>query len=397
MSNDLSFDRMLGFARALIRTPSPPGREEKVARQVLAELKALGFQDVRSDAVGNVVGVARGRGEAPPVMLSSHLDVVDVGEEDAWEYPPFAADVADGFLHGRGAMDIKGPLAVQTYAAARYLEYPAAGSVIVAHTVLEERGGWGMEHLIEAAEVAPGAVILGEATNLDVCIGHRGRAELIVEITGVAGHASAPGRARNPLYAFSTVLPALEAFAAELEEDPVLGRATLAPTEATTLPASRNVIPDRARLVLDWRVLPGLNAEDAAQRVESYLHEHASLPEGCALTVRCATERQHTWTDRQEERRLFTPGYLLAPDHAVVRAAASAVEAATGRRPETRPWTFATDGGHTCGVAGIPTIGFAPGEERHAHTNRERLELAQMRTAYDAHPALIEAVMGALR
>ncbi|CAN5742353.1 hypothetical protein BH23GEM9_BH23GEM9_10880 [soil metagenome] len=211
-NHDLSFAAALRFARDLIRIQSPPGREGEVAARVMRELIGLGFHDVRNDAAGNVLAVAPGRGEAPPVMLCSHLDVVDVGDPASWEHAPFAADVADGFLHGRGAMDIKGPLAVQTYAAAQFLETPAAGDVIIGHTVLEERGGWGMVHLMATGEVLPAAIIIGEATAGDICIGHRGRAELIIELQGLAGHASAPERARNPLQGLPSVLAALQSF-----------------------------------------------------------------------------------------------------------------------------------------------------------------------------------------
>jgi putative selenium metabolism hydrolase len=329
-------------------------------------------------------------------MLNSHLDVVDVGEPDSWEHPPFAADVADGFLHGRGAMDIKGPLALQTHAAAHFLAQPGAGDVVVAHTVLEERGGWGMERLMESGEVRPGALIIGEATNGDVCIGHRGRAELVVEILGVAGHASAPERARNPIDALPVVLPALRAFAQHLERDPLLGPSTFAPTDLVTLPSSRNVIPDTVRIVCDWRVLPGTSADDAVTRVRRQLAAAGPLPDGLSLDVRFAFEQQRTWTGLEEERRLFTPGFLLDPEHPIVRAAARTVASATRRAPAVRPWTFATDGGHACGVFGIPTIGFAPGEERFAHTNRERLAITDARTAWHAYPALIAAVQDAL-
>jgi putative selenium metabolism hydrolase len=395
---DLAFDRAIAFAQELIRIPGAPGAEGGVATRVMRELIALGFHDVRSDDVGNVIGVAPGRGSSPAVMLCSHLDVVDAGDPAAWEYPPFGGVIADGHLHGRGAMDIKGPLALQTYAAARFLAEPAAGAVIVAHTVLEERGGWGMAHLMSHGEVRPGAIILGEATSGDICIGHRGRAEFIIELHGAAGHASAPERARNPLLAAGPVLDALRSFGDTLTDiHPVLGRATVAPTVIETAPHSRNVIPDTARIILDWRVLPGLTTE----RALALLHDHVAgavhgrLPAGISIDVRCATERQRTWTGLEQERRLFTPGFLLDASHPVASAAARAVSSATGRTPALRPWTFATDGGHTCGVHGIPTIGFAPGEERFAHTNRERLELDSARVCYEAYPAVVLAVMAA--
>lgn len=395
MALDLSFERVVAFARDLIRIPSPPGGEGDVAARVRAELEALRFDDVWIDEVGNVIGRVRGRGAAPAVMLSSHLDVVDVGDPAEWEHPPFGGDIADGFLHGRGAMDIKGPLAVQTYAAAHFVDERPAGDVIVAHTVLEERGGWGMEHLVTRGEVRPAAVILGEATGGDLCIGHRGRAELLVEISGLAGHASAPERARNALDLVPAALAALGQFADALPSDPVLGRSTLAPTAVETRPASRNVIPDRATVVADWRTLPGLGADTAVARLDAFLRERVPEREGFRLRTTVATEEQTTYTGRSGRRTLFAPGFLLPPDHAVVHAAAQALHAATGRPPTVRPWTFATDGGHTCGTHGIPTIGFAPGEERHAHTNRERLDLSAARHAYAAYPALIRAVQAA--
>ena len=87
---------------------------------------------------------------------------------------------------------------------------------------------------------------------------------------------------------------------------------------------------------------------------------------------------------------------LQIGEHAVVQAAVRVISNQTGRTPQLRPWAFATDGGHSCGVHGIPTIGFAPGEERFAHTNRERLDLAQARVAYDAYPYLIRAIQAQL-
>lgn len=387
------FDQAISFAQDLIRIPGAPGSEGDVAARVMRELVTLGFRDVRNDALGNVIGVAPGRGTRPAVMLNSHLDVVDVGEVDSWEHPPFGGEVADGYLHGRGAMDIKGPLALQVYAASTFLREPADGDVIVAFTVLEERGGWGMAHLMSAGEVRPGAVVIGESTGGDICIGHRGRAEVVVEVQGTAGHASAPERARNPLHALPGVLGALASFAEGLGADDVLGPSTAAPTMVETLPRSRNVIPDRARVILDWRVLPGLLPDTAIELVREHLRREVNLGEGLSLAVRFATEHQHTWTGMDEERRLFTPGYLLDASHPVARAAARSVTRSTGHAPAIRPWTFATDGGHSCGIHGIPTIGYAPGEERYAHTNVERLELESARVAFDAMPALVRSVM----
>ena len=394
MPKEPSFENALAFASDLIRTPGLPGEEGEVAARLRREMEDLGLADVRVDAAGNVIGVARGRGEAPPLLLNCHLDVVAEGDHSEWEVPPFSGEVRDGFLHGRGAMDIKGPLALQTYAAAS-VAGRAPGDVIVAHTVLEERGGLGMKHLLESGAVDPGAVIIGESTDGDVCIGHRGRAELEVVIEGLAGHASAPDRARNALDLLGDVLAAARALAEGQPSDPRLGSASVTATMVDVLPESRNVIPDRVTVVLDWRILPGTDDEALLAQVRAAIVRRVpELPEGLSIDARMATELQRTYTGVEEERDLFTPGFLMDASHPVVAAAAAAVGVRDqpDRPAAVRPWTFATDGGWSCGVHGIPTVGFAPGQEHYAHTNRERLDVEEARWAYARYPALIEAV-----
>ncbi len=392
-----TFENALAFARDLIRIPSPSGLEGDVAKRVLQEMEALGYDEAGADEVGNVIGLVRGRGEAPPVLLNCHMDVVGEGDWGRWEHPPFGGVVEGGFLHGRGAMDIKGPLALQTYAAAA-LGGDAPGDVIVAHTVFEERAGWGMEFLLASGRVRPGAVIIGEATRGDIAIGHRGRGEVEIVLRGVAGHASAPDRARNALDLVPAALTAIQELAGRQDVDPVLGRATLVATGIDVLPQSRNVIPDQVIVVGDWRVLPGSDDEHLLSQVRGALQPHLrGVPPGMSVEVRMAREEQSSFTGLSEFRSLFTPGFLMDPLDPVVRAAARAVGKRAEDGPATvRPWTFATDGGWSRGVFGIPTLGFAPGEERFAHTNRERLDLEEARWALARHPELIVAVQRAL-
>jgi putative selenium metabolism hydrolase len=393
-----SFEGALSFAADLIRIPGLPGRESDVARRVRAEMEALGLADVRVDEAGNVIGIARGRGDAPPVLLNAHLDVVAEGVHADWEVPPFSGELQGGFLHGRGAMDIKGPLAIQTYAAASMIGN-APGDVIVAHTVLEERGGLGMKHLLESGSVDPAAVVLGEATHGDICIGHRGRAELEVVLEGIAGHASVPDRASNALDLLGDVLAGIRDVAAAKRSDPVLGPESLVATMIDVRPETRNVIPDHVVVAIDWRVLPGADEDALVSRVRSAIHAHVGAPPpGRRWSVRTAREVQRTYTGLEEEWRLFTPGFLMMPEHPAVLAAAKAVGARSGGSgpAHVRPWDFATDGGWSCGVHGIPTVGFAPGEERYAHTNRERLDLGEARWALERYPHLIAALQRAL-
>lgn len=397
MSKPPSFQNALAFAQDLIRIPSLSGKEEDVARRIVQEMEALEYDEIRVDRLGSIVGIIRGSGGGAPVMLSCHLDVVAEGDPGQWEYPPFSGDVADGFLHGRGAMDIKGPLAAQTYAAAA-MKGRAPGDLIVAHTVFEERGGWGMQDLLARKEVEPAAVIIGEATRGDVTTGHRGRAEVEIVLRGLAGHASDPKRAKNALDLLPPVLLALEKLSESQPEDPVLGRASLVATSVDVLPESRNVIPDEVVVAVDWRVLPDSTDQGLLAAVRDAVElEIKEVPEGMAVEARMATELQSSYTGISEQRGLFTPGFLMAPDDPVILEAARAVGRPDAGGPaQVRPWTFATDGGWSYGVFGIPTLGFAAGEERFAHTNRERWGLREAEWAFSRHPPLILAVQSAL-
>ncbi len=412
-----SFDGAIAFAQDLIRIPSLPGEEESLVHRVIAEMEALGYDEVRTDELGSVVGVVRGGGGGATVMLSAHLDMVAAGDPEEWEYPPFAGVIAGGCLHGRGAMDIKGPLAIQTHVAAA-LKGRVAGDIIVAHPVFEERGGWGMDHLTRPdGGLRPDVVIIGESTHGDIAIGHRGRCEVEIVAQGLAGHASAPDRARNALDLVPVILAGVRDLAARQASDDVLGRASVVATGIDAVPASLNVIPDRVTVTLDWRILPGDTVDSLLARVRESIRPHlersraGARPDGAgragnpadgeqaggAVEVRAATERQRAYTGIEEERLILSPGFLMDPSDPIVTAAAKAVGTRNGKggSARVRPWTFATDGGWTCGVRGIPTLGFAPGEERHAHTNTERLDLEEARWGYGRYLELVPAVQTA--
>ena len=397
-----SFDGAVAFAQDLIRIPSLPGEEGELTRRVAAEMEALGYDDVYTDELGSVVGVVRGSGgevggAAATVMLSCHLDMVAAGDPEEWEHPPFDGLIADGYLHGRGAMDIKGPLAIQTHAAAA-LKGKAAGDIIVAHPVFEERGGWGMDHLTRPdGGLRPDVVIIGESTHGDIAIGHRGRCEVEIVAQGLAGHASAPDRARNALDLVPAILTGVRDLAARQQSDDVLGAASVVATGIDAVPASLNVIPDRATVTLDWRILPGDTVETLLARVRDAIRPHLERMGADGVEVRAATERQTAYTGIQEDRLILSPGFLMDPGDPIVTAAAQAIGTRNGNGSpaRVRPWTFATDGGWTCGVRGIPTIGFAPGEERYAHTNTERLALDEARWGYGRYLELVPAVQRA--
>ena len=112
VANETANDQaLIDFTCALVRLPSVLGDEALVAEQVSREMRRLLFDHVEIDADGNAVGVIRGLGDGPVVLLDAHMDTVDVLPADAWSRDPFGAEVADGRIYGRGSSDMKGALA----------------------------------------------------------------------------------------------------------------------------------------------------------------------------------------------------------------------------------------------------------------------------------------------
>lgn len=370
---ELHAEALVAFLQRLIQTPGLPGQEADIAALVVAEMRSLGcYDDVAVDAAGNVVGfIAGGRGRS--LMLNTHLDHVDVGDHARWPSPPFAGEVRDGAVWGRGAMDIKGPLAAQVYAPAvlRSAGMKPAGDLYVTCVVMEEVGGVGARVLVE--HLAPDLAVVGEATSGRVARGHRGRVELEVTFSGRSAHASAPERGANPHYASARFLDALSALPMSLDAE--LGAATVAPTLVRTDNVSPNVIPSVISLTLDWRVVPGETVDTLIARLAP-LADAACAP-GVRADVRLREDTWRTYTGLERTYPSVAPAFLRPADDSLVRAACDVLSDCLGAPVPVQLWRFATDGGHFA-AAGVSTIGYGPGDETLAHTIEERIELTEL-------------------
>ncbi len=373
------------FAQKLIRTRSLSSQEQAIASVVQAELEHLGYDRVWRDEVGNTVGLMRGSERGKSIIFNSHMDHVDVGDESKWPYPPYHAVIADDCIWGRAACDVKGALAVQVYAPAmaRKAGLPQPSNVYVAAVVLEERGGLGTLHL--AKNLKADYAVLGEATSNELRIGHRGRMELLVRITGRSVHASAPARGVNPHFTLARFIGKLRDL--RMVSDRVFGHSTVAPTLIVSDQTSANVTPGELRLTLDWRNIPSETPEQILAKVQHLLDE--SVEPGAQAKVEVPQTTLSTYTGRHEPHSLIHPSYYLPDTHPFVSAARSILGKALEREIEVGTWSFATDGGHLM-AAHIPTIGFAPGDENLAHTTQDRVAIAQLREAAVGYLALIE-------
>ena len=373
---------LVSFTQKLIQTPSLPGAEEKIALLTQAEMHRLGYDEVSTDSFGNVIGLIKG-GNAPSLMLNGHLDHVATGDPAGWTHPPHSGKIVNGSIWGRGAVDMKGPLACMLYAAAiiKKSGITPPGNIFLAAPVMEETGGVGTTHL--TTHLHTDLAIVGEPSHNVLRRGHRGRVELWVTFRGKSIHASVPHLGINPYFSLAEFLRHLNDM--PMAKDATFGGSNVAPTLIQTDQTSPNVTPGEIRLTLDWRNTPAESPAEIVEKVQSALNR--SLKNGTTGSVTLATRPFTTYTGRTIEQSAVFPSFELPADSLLVRQARRTLSQTLGTEMPVDVWQFATDGGHLM-AAGIPTLGFGPGDETLAHTNREHIRIADMLTAVRGYIAL---------
>jgi len=365
---------VVDFTQRLVQTPSPSREEGELAALVLAEMEKLGFDEAYQDGAGNAVGRIRGREDGPGWLLLTHLDHVDVGDEANWPHPPFSGHVDnEGRLWGRGAVDIKGPLAATVYgaAAARRQGRPPR-DVWVVSVVEEELGGGGAAVLVPKLKETIAAAVIAEPSSLQVIYGHRGVARVRLTFNGSPHHAALSRADDNPHYALARFLERLAA--AQRPRDRVLGASSITPTILHADTTSANRTPGRITLILDWRTVG-----ETPDEMRALL---ADLTRGLDVSVVVPPLWEHGELEN-------TPGVRTDPDHPLVRQMEEVRRQVLGPGPRPGLWPFATDGRYTH-AAGIPTVGFGPGDPTLAHTEHEFIEVEQLLAGARYYEVLIQ-------
>ncbi|HEX9636656.1 MAG TPA: YgeY family selenium metabolism-linked hydrolase [Acidobacteriota bacterium] len=374
------------FLRDIIAIPSPSGGESAVAQRILEEMQALGYDEARLDAYGNVLGRI-GRG-SPAVLFDSHIDTVGVGDRAAWPWDPFQGKEEDGWIYGRGASDNKGGLAAMVHAGGliRDLGLHADCTVYVCGSVCEEDSdGIGYKGLFELEKIRPDYVVLGECTDLAIYRGHRGRMEIRATIRGRSCHASAPERGDNPITKMAQFLPRIPELNGRLKDDAFLGKGTIAATKIECQTPSLNAVPDSCTVYFDRRLTRGETKQTAVAELEQIF--------GAAAEVEILEYDQPSHTGARLAMEKYYPTWVLDEDHVLVQAGVDAFRGLFGKPPKVDKWTFSTNGVYTMGVAGVPTIGLGPAREEYAHSVQDRVEVEDLVQAM----AFYAAVPGALQ
>lgn len=326
----------VALAQALIRCPSVTPHENGVLTQVQTWAKALGFSverpiftDKDTPDIENLY--ARIGKNGPHLAFAGHTDVVPVGDEKAWNFPPFEGAIKDDKLYGRGAVDMKGGIACFIAAVARYLEKnPLEGSLSLLITNDEE--GPGINGSIKLLKWAADkgekwdAAIVGEPTNPNnlgdmIKIGRRGSLSGIITVTGHQGHVAYPERAANPL---DLVIKLCEAL-----KNPVLdkGSENFEPSnlEITTIDTGNtatNVIPQQSVIRFNVRYNDNWTAETLKQEIKKRLNSVKLEKKGSLVPT-----FKIDWV-------ISPGGVFLTKNDELVGCLSNAIKTVTGRTPE---------------------------------------------------------------
>lgn len=365
-------ENLVSFLREFIAIPSETYHEEEAARFLAGKMREFGFDEVKHDRIGNTIGRI---GAGPTVVLyDAHIDTVEAGDLVAWGCDPFKGKVEDGKIYGRGAVDDKGCLAAFVYAgkALKELGLDKDFTLYVVGAVAEEDvEGSAIEDLLEAEpDIKPHYVLIGESSEMRITRGHKGRALLQVNVPGKAAHASAAHMGENSLIKALPVIQGLDAWK-DLPEDQFLGRGTLEVTKVECKTPSLNTIPGETIIYLDRRTTCGETKEDLLNEVKAYADK-------VGATVKIVEVENPSYTGYVKHSEEFFPSWVIPESHELVQAGVNAFRTLFGKEPVVGKWDFSTDGTHTCGRAGIPTIGFGPGNGAFCHSTEDHVPINEL-------------------
>lgn len=396
---------MAKFLRDLVKIPGESAQEEGVVKRIEQEMRALDFDKIQIDPMGNILGFI-GKGEKI-IGFDAHIDTVGIGNRENWDFDPYDGYETETEIGGRGTSDQLGGIVSAVYGAKIIKELnllSAEYSVMVTGTVQEEDcDGLCWEYIIKEDKIRPLFVVSTEPTDGGIYRGQRGRMEIRVDVSGVSCHGSAPERGDNAIYKMAEILLNIrdlnendasdeneikglvkmldEKYNKEWKEARFLGRGTVTTSEIFFTSPSRCAVADSCSISLDRRMTAG-------ETFESCLEEIRALPAVKKYNAKVSmyNYERPSWTGLVYPIECYFPTWVIPEDHKVTEALKETYLALYGNkrtgsketekerveRPLVDKWTFSTNGVSIMGRNGIPVIGFGPGAEAQAHAPNEK-------------------------
>ncbi len=371
-------EAVIEFHRALVRIPSvnPPGDVREAIDRCRMPLEETGFAtrlESNLEIMPNLIATYES-GPGPVVGFNAHLDVVPIGERSAWEHDPFGAEIENGRIYGRGAGDDKGSVAAQVMAAIALKRsgVPITGTLVVNEVADEEVGGvHGAALMVEGNHFPPDFMIVGEQTMNEVALGEKGSAGSRIIVHGRTAHGALPWEGANAIEAMAEIIVALRK-----NYWPVVATRTnpyFHPSSASVNMISggvkSNVVPDRAEIIIDRRLVPG----------EDPIAVRAELAEIAREAVQGMSGIRVEFDDP-----LAGCMASLQPEDSPLVQAMVGANGALGLSTNLRGFSMATDG-RFFAARGVPTIIYGPGDPKLAHIPDEWVgidEILQATRAY---------------
>lgn len=382
------------FLADMVRIPSFSCQEEAVVRRIAQEMEKVGFDEVRIDGLGSVIGRI---GSGPRVIVfDAHIDTVGTGDLAAWQGGgPFDGRIEDGKVWGRGSADQEGGMASMVYAGKiiKDLNLNAQFTLLFTGTVMEEDcDGLCWQYLIKEERIKPELVVITEPTNMNIYRGHRGRMEIRVNFFGRSCHGSAPERGDNAIYKAARCALEIEKLNDRLKHDPFLGKGTVTVSQATSSSPSLCAVADGASLHLDRRLTMGETKESAVAEVADAARRAGLKDSDFKIEVLQYAEKSYTGKVYPTEK--YYPTWALPEDSSYLLQAMEAYRKVFAKEPLVDKWTFSTNGVATAGMLGIPTLGLGPGNEVFAHAPNEHCPVEHLSGAAAFYAALVAHMNG---
>ncbi len=369
------------FLRDMIAIPGESSNEKEIVQRVAREMKKVGFDEIRIDGLGNILGRI-GNGKRV-IMMDSHTDTVGIGNPKEWKWDPYQGKVENGYVYGRGAVDQRAGMACMVYAAKLIKELGLLGGYtlwVVGSVQEEDCDGLSWLYILREDGIIPELVVITEPSSLQVYRGHRGRMEIEVHLHGRSCHASAPERGDNPIYKMNQLVREIEELNSRLADDLFLGKGTVAVTEIRSLSPSLCAVPSSCSIHLDRRLTAG-------ETKESAIAEIRALPSAQDAEIEILRYRQPSYTGLVYPMEKYYPTWVLEEEHPAVLAAVDTFKQINGTAPVVDKWTFSTNGVGSMGICGVPTMGFGPGDEVDAHSVNERVSIEHLMKAVQFYAA----------
>lgn len=386
-------EELIKLCQDVIKIQSYSGNEGKLVKFLEKKMRECGFDDVIVDKYGSIIGKIKGKRPGNKVLFDAHIDTVPAEDSEKWSHDPFGAVIEDGRIYGRGTSDMKGSLSAMIIAAKYFAkdnnkDFP--GEIYISGVVHEECfEGVASRNISEY--VKPDYVVIGEASHLNLKIGQRGRAEVVVETFGVPAHSANPEKGVNAVYSMAEIINKLQEI--PYEEDEFLGKGILELTDIKSSPyPGASVVPSYCKATYDRRLLVGETKESVLKPIVELIEELKKNKPNVDYKVSYARGKEKCHTGAIIEGERFFPAWCYDQNEVFVKNTYEKLKS-IGIMPKITNYSFCTNGSHYAGEAGIKTIGFGPSKENIAHTIDEYIEIEQLEKACKGYYVIMNSLL----